>query len=262
MLIIKTLSTSNRLSIWLSNNCFDPLPFLCNLFSWSTIKVKVCKVRKEAFHCLSGGQGCITTEVPDASMPEARFWSETFKANFSKGCSYNWFAPKTLRQQCWISSTISGSEMSKESKELQSFGLVDTLFRENRNRLDWLQHKHNIHIMTKLGFQQNLDWENGKTSQEWKQGVGDTWSLGGTQRLNAAGHSILDQRQAASILGKDILFNSKILTWVILVSNDTIICYKLHVILMGYTNPKSIHRNLRTRTLSAVYVNLQRLELF
>ena len=92
--------------------------------------------------------------------------------------------------------------------------------------------------------------------------MGDTWSLGGTQRLNAAGHSILDQRQAVSILGGDILFNLEILTWVKFVSNNTIICYKLHVILMGYTNPKSIHRNLRTRTLSAVYVNLQRLELF
>ena len=70
--------------------------------------------------------------------------------------------------------------------------------------------------------------------------MGDTWSLGGTQRLNAAGHSILDQRQAASILGKDILFDLKTLTWVKLVSKNTIFCYKLHVILMGYPNPKTI----------------------
>ena len=42
-------------------------PFLCNSFSWSTIKVKVCKVCKEAFHCLSGGQGCTTTWLDRSS---------------------------------------------------------------------------------------------------------------------------------------------------------------------------------------------------
>ena len=45
----------------------EPRPFLCNSFSWSTIKVKVCKVCKEAFHCLSGGQGCTTTWLDRSS---------------------------------------------------------------------------------------------------------------------------------------------------------------------------------------------------
>ena len=74
------------------------------------------------------------TEVPDARGQN--LIGHTFKANFSRGCSYNWSAHKTIRQQCWISSTISGSERSKESEGLQSFGLVDGLLRENGDRLD------------------------------------------------------------------------------------------------------------------------------